>query len=80
MSELSRTETASGVAELEGPKEVGGLFEVGANSEDLMNQILHADNSVLAEVGFNESVVCESNALLVNLAIATLIDELPDGL
>lgn len=80
MFELPRTEAASGVAELEWPEEVGSLLEVGANSEDLVDQILHADNAVLSEVGLNESVVSESNALLVNLAITTLVDELSDGL
>lgn len=80
MSELPRTEAASGVAELEWPEEVGSLLEVGPNSEDLMDQILHADNAVLSEVSLNESVVSESNALLVNLAITTLVDELSDGL
>jgi hypothetical protein len=80
MSELSRTEAASGVAELEWPEKVGSLLEVGANSEDLMDEILHADNAVLSEIGLNESVVSEGNALLVNLAITTLVDELSDGL
>ena len=79
MSELSRTETTSRVAELEWPEEIGSLLEVGADSEDLVDQILHADNAVLSEVGLNESVVSESNALLVNLAITALVDELSDG-
>jgi hypothetical protein len=79
MFELSWAETTSGVAELEGPEEIGSLLEVGADSEDLVDQILHADNAILAEVGLNKSVVSESNALLVNLAITTLVDELSDG-
>ena len=56
------------------------MFEVGTDSEDLMNQILHADNAILAEICLNESVVSESDALLVNLAITPLVDELSDGL
>jgi hypothetical protein len=80
MFELSRTEAASGVAELEWPEEVGSLLEVGANSEDLMDQVLHANNAVFSKVGLNESVISESNALLINLAITTLVDELSDGL
>jgi hypothetical protein len=79
MSELSCAETTSGVAELEGPEEIGSLLEVGADSEDLVDQILHADNAILAEVGLNKSVVSESNALLVNFAITTLVDKLSDG-
>jgi hypothetical protein len=78
--ELARTETTSGVAELEGPEEVGGLLEVGADGEDLVDEILHADDAVLAEVLLNDGVVGESDALLVDLAISALVDELLDAL
>jgi len=78
--ELSCAETTSWVAELEWPQKVGGLFEVGANSEDLVDQVLHADNAVLAEVLLDDGVVGKSNALLVDLSVSTLVDELADGL
>lgn len=80
MSELSRTEAAVGVGQLEGPEEVAGLLEVGADSVDLVDQILHADNTVLAKVVLNQLVVGQSNTLLVDLAVSTLVDELADGL
>ncbi len=80
MLELSCAETTSWVAELEWPQKVGGLFEVGANSEDLVDQVLHADNAVLAEVLLDDGVVGKSNALLVDLSVSTLVDELADGL
>jgi hypothetical protein len=80
MSEFPGAETSGWVAELEWPQEVGSLLEVGPNSEDLVDQILNADNAILAEAAFNESIVGESNALLVNLSISTLVDELADGL
>jgi len=80
MTEFAGTESTSWVAELEWPEEVGSLLEVGANSEDLVDQILHADNAILAEAGLDESIVCESNALLLNLSISTLVDELTDSL
>jgi hypothetical protein len=35
--------------QLEGPEEVVGLLEVGANSHDLMDKILNADDVVLAQ-------------------------------
>jgi len=76
MLELSLLESTSRVAELEGPEEVGSLLEVGANSEDLMNQILHANNAVFAQILLNNCIVGEGNALLVDLSIATLVDEL----
>lgn len=78
--EFSRTETAVGVAELEGPQEVGGLLEVGADGDDLVDKILNADDAVLAEVLLNDSVVGQGNALLVDLSVSTLVDELLDAL
>jgi len=78
--ELAGAEAAGGVAELEGPQEVGGLLEVGADGVDLVDQILHADDAVLAEVLLNDGVVGEGNALLVDLSVAALVDELLDAL
>jgi hypothetical protein len=80
MSELSRTETASWVAELEWPEEVGCLLEVGADGKDLVDQILHTDDTVLAKVGLNERVIGQRNALLVNLSVTALVDQLASGL
>jgi hypothetical protein len=78
--ELAGTETTSGVGELEGPEEVGGLLEVGANSVDLVDEILNTDNAVLAKVLLNNGVVGKSNTLLVDLSVTTLVDKLLDGL
>lgn len=78
--ELAGAEAASGVAELEGPQEVGGLLEVGADGEDLVDEVLHADDAVLAEVLLDDGVVGQGDALLVDLAVAALVDELLDGL
>lgn len=78
--ELAGAEATSGVGELEGPEEVVGLLEVGANGVDLVDQILHADNAVLAEVLLDDLVVGERSALLVDLSVTALVDELTDGL
>ena len=78
--DLAGVEATVGVGELEGPEEVVGLLEVGANGVDLVNQVFHADNAVLAEVLLNDLVVGKSNALLVDLSVATLVDELTDSL
>jgi len=78
--ELSLVEAAVGVGELERPQEVAGLLEVGADSEDLVDQVFHAHHAVLAHVVLNKLVVGKSNALLVDLAVPTLVDELTDGL
>jgi len=78
--ELSGTETTSRVGQLEWPEEVAGLLEVGSDGEDLVNQIFHADNTVLAKVVLNKLVVGKSNSLLVDLAVSSLVDELSDRL
>lgn len=78
--ELAGTEATSGVGELEGPEEVGGLLEVGADGVDLVDQVLHADNAVLGKVLLDDGVVGEGNALLVDLGVSALVDKLTDGL
>lgn len=80
MLELAGTEATVGVGQLEGPEEVGGLLEVGADGVDLVDEILHADNAVLAEVLLNDRVVSEGNTLLVDLSVTALVDKLLDGL
>jgi hypothetical protein len=80
VQELPRTEAASGVGELEGPEEVGGLLEVGADGVDLVDEVLDADDAVLAKVLLDNLVVGERDALLVDLAVPALVDELTDVL
>jgi len=80
MLELAWTEASSWVGKLEWPQEVGSLFEVGTDSENLVNQVLHADDAELAKVCLDDGVVGEGNTLLVDLAVPTLVDELADGL
>lgn len=78
--ELASAETTGGVAELEGPAEVGGLLEVGADGVDLVDQVLHADNAEGSKVLLDDGVVGEGNALLLDLSVTALVDELTDGL
>jgi len=78
--ELAGAETTVGVAELEGPQEVGGLLEVGPDSGNLVDEILNADDAVLAEVLLDDSVVGQGDTLLVDFAVSTLVDELLDAL
>ena len=76
MPELARLEASGGVAELEGPEEVARLLEIGADGDNLVDQVFHADDAVLAEIVLDQLVVGESNALVIDLAISTLVDEL----
>ena len=56
------------------------MLEVGADGEDLVDQILHADDAVLAEARLDDGIIGEGNALLLDLSVSTLVDELADGL
>lgn len=78
--ELAGAETTSGVAELEGPQEVGSLLEVGTNGDDLVDEVLDADDAIFAEVLLDDGVVGEGDALAVDLTISTLVDEFLDAL
>lgn len=80
MLELPWAETTGGRRELEWPEEVGDLLEVGANGVDLVDDVLDADNAELAEVLLDELVVGDGQALLVDLSVTALVDELTDGL
>ena len=55
------------VAQLEWPEEVVCFLEVGADSDDLMDQILDADDVELAEIVLNDLVVSDGNSLVVYL-------------
>ena len=55
------------------------MLEVGADGEDFVDQVLHADDAVLAETSLDDSVIGKSNTLLVDLSITTLVDELTNG-
>ena len=45
-----------------------------------MDQVFHADDAELAQAVLDQLVVRKWDALLVDLAIAALVDELADGL
>jgi hypothetical protein len=78
--ELADAETTGRRGELEGPESVGDLLEVGADGEDLVNDVLNAGNAELAEVGLDELIVGDGQALLVDLEVTALVDKLTDGL
>ena len=79
MLELPRPEPTGGIAQLEGPQEVARLLEVRSHRDDLMNQIFHAHDAKLSHVVFDDLVVRQRNALLIDFAVAPLVDELADG-
>ena len=56
------------------------MLEVWTDGEDLVDQILHTDDTVFAKAVLDDGVVGKSNALLIDLSISTLVDELTDSL
>ena len=79
MLKLPGPESAGGITQLERPEEVARLLEVGAHGEDLMDQILHADDAELAQVLLDDLVVGEGDALPVDFAVPALVDEFAHG-
>merc|ERR1719327_1513407 len=71
-----RDEATARRVELEGPEEVVRLLEGRADGVDLVDQLLHAVDAVLAKVRGEDVVIHQRNAALVNLAVATLVDQL----
>merc|ERR1719220_1632994 len=67
---------AVGRVELEVPEEVVGLLEGGPHGEDLVDEVLHADDVVLAQNLLDDLIVDERRAPALNLAVATLVDQL----
>jgi hypothetical protein len=70
--ELPLVKAASRAVKLERPEEVGRLLEVGTNCVNLVDEILHTNHAVFAEVLLNDLVVCQRQSLFVDLAITAL--------
>ncbi len=56
------------------------MLEVGTNGDNLVDQILHADNTKFAKVFLDDGVISKSNTLLVDLSVSTLVDEFTNAL
>jgi hypothetical protein len=56
------------------------LFEVGTSSKDLMNEIFNGEYVVFAKSLLDDSIVRKRDALLIDLAVSTLVDQLTDRL
>jgi len=65
-----------GRVELEVPKKVARLLEMWSGSDDLMDHVLHADDTVSAEFLLDDFIVGESYTAAINLAKPTLVDQL----
>jgi len=73
-------EATVGARELEGPEKVGRLLKVRAAGEYFVHKVFHANNALATQDTLDDRVVGNGNALLVNLAKATLVNESLDSL
>lgn len=65
--------------EIHTPQEVVGLLEVRAYSVDFVDEVLHANDTMLSKLLLDDGIVSDGDALLVDFSIATLVDELADS-
>lgn len=56
------------------------LLEVRANGEDLVDEVFNREDVVFAELLLNHGVGGKRNALLVDLSVSPLVDQLAHGL
>ena len=56
------------------------MFEVRSDGIDLVDQVLHANDTKLAKIVLDQLIVGQRDALLVDLAVSALVDELADRL
>lgn len=68
------------VVQLEVPQEVVGVLELRADGLNLVDEILHTDDAVLAQLLLDDRVVGQGNALAVDLAKTTLVDKIANVL
>lgn len=79
MLELAGSKAASGIAQLEGPEEIAGLLEIGPDGENLVDQVFHTHDAVTPEMGLDQLVVGQRDALAVNLAVTALVHKVAHG-
>lgn len=73
--QLLSLETAAGGLQLERPQEIGGVLEALTSGEDLVDDILNADDVLGAKGGTNNGVVAEGDSLATDLAETSLVDQ-----
>lgn len=79
MLKLPRPEPPRGIAQLKRPQEITRLLEIRAHGKNLMDQILHAHDPEFAQILLDDLVVRQGDTLLVDFAVAALVDEFAHG-
>jgi hypothetical protein len=78
MLEFALSPSTSRIAQLEGPQKVVGLFKVGSNRDDFMNQILNTLNSILSKGISDDGIIRQGNSRAIDFSITTFVDEMTD--
>ena len=79
MLELPLPEPAIRITQLERPQEVARLLEIGSHCHNLVHQILHTNNPQFSQLLLDEGVICQGDALFVDLAVPALVDQVAHG-
>lgn len=67
------------VRQLEWTQEVVSLLEVWSNGVDFVNQVLNGDDTVFTELALDDGIVGNSDSLLVDLTVTSLVQKLSNG-
>lgn len=73
------TKAAPGAVELEGPQKIVGLFEVGTDRDNFVDEVGSAANPKTSQTFLDDGVVTDGDPLLVELAETALVNEFLDG-
>jgi hypothetical protein len=73
-------ETTQCRVEFEWPQKVAGLLEVRSNGVDFVDQIFHTNDTILTKSLFNDGVVRQRDAFLVDLSMSALVDQFTNRL
>ena len=76
----SKNKREQNIPELEGVQELVGFLEVRTASVDFVDEIFNADDVGLAQNLGDDVVVGQRDTLLVDFAMAALVDKVGDGL
>ncbi len=73
-------EATERAVQLEGPQELVDDLEFRTNSDELVDDIFNAENTVFAQVLLNDAVVSDGQALAVDLSKAALVNQFANRL
>ena len=67
--------STTSVAQFKWPQEITGFLKVFSNGENLMDEILHTDDAILAEALLNDRIVSKGRPSLINFTKSSFVDQ-----